>query len=233
MLKRTAAITVIAAAISISVSTGIRLLIGAEADLVTIIVRLVLPFVIAIPIGLVWFTKLEKLDRSYRNLVKQSNVLARHASTDPLTSLLNRRSFVEQFELALQHGIKGCFLIADIDYLKKINDSYGHVIGDDAIISTAVSLQKVLGDDSLVARIGGDEFCAFVPLQAAGDIDQAISAIADMASFEFRQRTGKPELHLSVSCGYAVCKPQQTFKEILAKTDVKLYRKKRNREVAG
>jgi len=55
-------VAVIAATISISLSTGIRIAIGARSDLVTIVVRLLLPFLIAIPLGLFWFSKLEKLE---------------------------------------------------------------------------------------------------------------------------------------------------------------------------
>lgn len=233
VLKRTATVTLIAAAISISFSTGIRMLVGAESDLITIIVRLVLPFVIAIPIGLIWFSRLEKLDRSYRKLVKETNILVRHASTDPLTGLLNRRSFVEQFELALSHGIKGSFLIADVDDLKKINDQFGHVVGDEAIIATANALQNVLSEDSLIARIGGDEFCAFLPQQDSHGFADIQDEIDDQALAEYRSRTGRSDLVLSISCGYASCKANQTFGEVLGRADTQLYRTKRSRKAAA
>ena len=229
VLRRTAVVTLIAATISISVSTGIRILIGAQADLVTIIVRLVLPFLIAIPLGLIWFSRMERLDHAYRDLMKRTTELARRASTDPLTGLLNRRSFAEQFDLALSHGVKGGFLIADVDYLKPINDRHGHLVGDEAIVSAGIALREVLGDSSLVARIGGDEFCGFVPLERSGDPEQLFVRICKRAAREFRERTGLAEPELSLSCGFALCRQGQTFRDMIAQTDDSLYSRKRQR----
>ncbi|MFC5387445.1 GGDEF domain-containing protein [Aquamicrobium segne] len=233
VLKRSVQVTLIAAAISISFSTGLRLLVGAKADAITIFVRLVLPFVIAPPIAIVWFSKMEKLERAYRNLLRQSAELARRANTDPLTGLLNRRSFEEQFNMAMAHDIAGKFIIADVDYLKAINDKYGHLTGDDAILSVAAALQAVLGEESLIARIGGDEFCAFIPHAEKGDHDRLLGDINDIANREFGCRTETPELRLSISAGLQMCKPGQTFRAMLEKTDSDLYRKKRSRPQAG
>src|SRR5690606_9848299 len=122
----------------------IRLLLGVQSDGITIFVRLVLPFLIAIPIALVWFTKLERLERAYRILAKQANGLARSASTDPLTGVFNRRHFIAQFNHAMELEVPGWFLIADIDYLKAINDRYGHLVGDEAVLATAQALVTVL-----------------------------------------------------------------------------------------
>lgn len=229
VLKRTAIVTVIAAAISISISTGIRFITGSQADTVTIVMRLVLPFLIAVPIGLVWFTKLERLDKAYRSLFKQANELAEKASTDPLTGLLNRRSFSQQFDMARAHEIKGAFLIADIDYLKSINDRYGHAVGDDAIIATASAMKAVLGDDSLIARIGGDEFCAFLSQRDEADIDAMLFRMERLAAEMFQEATGLADVPLSISVGHAPCKRGETFKDVMAQTDSSLYRKKRSR----
>lgn len=225
VLKRTLAVTLIAATISISVSTGIRIMIGAEADTVTIVIRLVLPFVIAIPLGLIWFSKLERVEKSYRSLTKQVNELARHASTDPLTGVLNRRSFAERFDLAVSLNIKGVFLLADVDELKSINDRMGHLAGDDAIIAVATALRTVLGEESLVARIGGDEFCAYLP-KWSDDIPERVNRLA---SDEFRARTGATDIALSASIGYATCKAGKKFRDMIALTDAGLYKRKRDR----
>ncbi len=228
-MKRTAIVTLSAAAVSISLSTGVRLLIGAKADTITIIVRILLPFVIAIPISLVWFVKLERLDEAYRSLVKKTNELAKRASTDPLTGLLNRRSFAEQFDTAIGHAIGGSFILADIDYLKAINDRYGHLAGDDAIVATANALRSILGEESFIARIGGDEFCAFVPRGDVRDLGAMLAEINRTATLDFQERSGLKELSLSISAGHQRCKPQTTFREMIAHTDSELYRKKQNR----
>lgn len=229
VLKKTATVSVLAAAISISVSTGIRYLLDVHSDTITIIVRLILPFIIAIPLALVWFTRLEDLQNAYRNLVRHSNELARTASSDPLTGLLNRRAFIEQFDGAMQLNVRGWFLIADVDFLKKINDAFGHPTGDDAILSVAKAMQSQLPAEALIARIGGDEFCAFVPKESNQDIKTIIYRInVEAAELFGRSRTDLSQ-PLSISIGFLPVKPQQTFAEIMSLTDERLYRKKRER----
>jgi len=226
VLRRTAIVTIIAAAISISVSTGIRILAGAESDTITIIVRLILPFVIAIPLALVWFTKLDRLEESYRDLLKQATILAQRANLDPLTGLLNRRSFVEQFELAMFHKVSGIFMVIDVDDLKRINDQHGHLAGDEAIISTADALRSSLGEKALIARIGGDEFCAFIEALDEDRMNDLISELASAVRDAFRKRTDGINKALTVSHGYVRCKPQQSFKDALSEADKELYIRK-------
>jgi len=229
VLTRTAAVSVIAAIISVSLSTGIRMLWGVQSDGITIVVRLVLPFLIAIPIAFVWFTKLERLERSYRLLTEQTNNLIRSASTDPLTGLFNRRQFIDQFNQAMEMGIPGWFLIADIDYLKSINDNYGHLVGDEAVLATAKALETVLPKGSLVARIGGDEFCAFVPSIQEKEMLALYKQVSLFAAKLFKESVKAEGSVLSASIGIIVCKPKQTFAEVMALADERLYRKKRMR----
>lgn len=229
VLKKTATVSLLAAAISISVSTGIRYILGVHSDTITIIVRLILPFVIAIPLALVWFTRLEKLQKAYRNLVRHSNELARTASSDPLTGLLNRRAFIEQFDGAMQLNVRGWFLIADVDFLKKINDAFGHPAGDDAILCVAQAMESELPPEALIARIGGDEFCAFIPRGNHEDITTILHRINAAAAEFFANKRNYILQPLSISIGYLTVKPNQTFAEIMSLTDERLYRKKRER----
>lgn len=202
---------------------------GAEADSVTVAVRFTLPFLIAIPIGLVWFSKLEKLEASYRDLLRKTNELMTAAGTDPLTGLRNRRSFTEQFDVARAHGVGGTFLIADVDYLKQINDQYGHLAGDDAILAASAAITKVLGDEALIARIGGDEFCAFLPNRSLREIDDLSVRINSIAGEDFRRRSGLEEATVTLSIGHQLCKPGQSFRDLISQSDRSLYKKKRLR----
>lgn len=229
VVTRTILISLAAASISISVSTGMRMAVGAKADTITIIVRFILPFVIAIPLGGMLFTKMERLNNSYRTLIRQANDLARRANTDPLTGLLNRSSFIEQFELAMRHGIKGVFVLVDLDYLKRINDSFGHLAGDDAIVETSKALVAALGDCDLVARIGGDEFCAFVRLEGKlfpKDLVEAIEAAVAKVAVTTGSET---PVEVSVTCGYSACRSGMSFRDALEEADRALYENKRRR----
>lgn len=226
--KRVGLVTIAAAAISISVSTGLRVLIGAKADTITIVVRSILPFIIAFPLALVWFIRLDRLENSYRELLLKAAELARHASVDPLTGLLNRRSFIEQFEVAMDHRVPGHFLIIDIDYLKAINDRHGHPAGDEAILSVAEALLQMLGSRTLVARIGGDEFCAFIPQRDDLKPDTWNAGISAAAAQSFRAKTNINEV-LSVTIGHEIVGPGSTFKDLHSRADTKLYGRKRSR----
>lgn len=89
------------------------------------------------------------------------------ASHDPLTLLLNRRSFNrefnEAFAVAGQHGMELSFVMCDIDHFKSVNDRYGHATGDNVIKAVAAILQQNSREEDLVGRYGGEEFCLVLP----------------------------------------------------------------------
>lgn len=96
------------------------------------------------------------------------------ASHDPLTGLLNRRYFLDQFQLILRHpkspGHHIAVLYIDLDNLKPINDHFGHRAGDAVLTAVAHRLRETVRRDDLVARIGGDEFVvALTTIHAATD----------------------------------------------------------------
>jgi len=87
------------------------------------------------------------------------------AHRDFLTGAYNRRYFDEAArEMLIQSDKKCKFLLAmvDIDLFKPINDTYGHDVGDEIIIATVRHIEKIMGEDALVARIGGEEFCVLM-----------------------------------------------------------------------
>lgn len=93
--------------------------------------------------------------------------IARQAVTDGLTGVANRRSFNEsfsrEFERARRYNEPLSLVIIDLDYLKKINDTYGHKAGDDAIASIGKLLKQSSRVSDLPARYGGEEFCLLLP----------------------------------------------------------------------
>lgn len=83
------------------------------------------------------------------------------ALRDPLTGLWNRK-YIQSALDSLTEDATGSFLILDLDNFKGINDTYGHVVGDSALVAFANTLSRFVHRDDIVARIGGDEFAVFL-----------------------------------------------------------------------
>jgi diguanylate cyclase (GGDEF)-like protein len=110
---------------------------------------------------------LQQLEQSQQQIAQQNEELQKLALRDPLTSCLNRRSFIEQamrlFRQAQEGGVEISCIMSDIDHFKSYNDRFGHAVGDQVIIAVAQALQSKLGQDALLCRYGGEEFCVLLP----------------------------------------------------------------------
>ena len=100
--------------------------------------------------------------------------LTHTANHDPLTGLLNRRSFevslADHVLRCKRYGAVGAVLMIDLDHFKTVNDTHGHAVGDEVLIGTADALRRRLRASDVIARIGGDEFVALLP---AGSVPEA------------------------------------------------------------
>ena len=109
------------------------------------------------------------------------------ATTDGLTGLTNHRTFQERFrdllERAERHGYKAAVMLCDVDFFKKVNDNYGHPVGDEVLRRVARVLQEVARKIDITARYGGEEFA--VVLENLG-VDQA-----KQVGERIRQEVGK------------------------------------------
>lgn len=100
----------------------------------------------------------------FLSLERQLRVQAR---LDPLTEVLNRRTFEEMFSrewnFALRHGTKLSCVMMDVDFFKTVNDRYGHPVGDAVLRSLSQILREQSRTPDYVARYGGEEFCVMLP----------------------------------------------------------------------
>jgi diguanylate cyclase (GGDEF)-like protein len=154
--------------------------------------------------------------------------------TDELTGLYNRRGFftlTDQLLKLARRQKKGIFMLyADIDNLKKINDTFGHKEGDMALIETADILKKNYRESDIIARIGGDEF-VIIPIGTTGDNIDIITSRFEK-SIEIYNSKSKREYNLSLSYGLTYYDPENpcSIDELLTQADKIMYEHKRNKK---
>jgi len=160
------------------------------------------------------------------------DTLKREASHDPLTRLNNRRHFLEriQQEIARSDATGETFSIVflDVDELKRINDTYGHLAGDALLREVSNALMDAVRGEDIVARYGGDEFVVLLPATPAAAAASVAQRISDGIT-RHRFMAGRELLQIpGVSLGLANF-PQdgKTAEDLLASADATLYRQKR------
>lgn len=168
--------------------------------------------------------------RDMAHLVEKELLADLQTITDPLTSLLNRRGFESRasdvLELSSRLKQTAVLLFIDMDQFKSINDSHGHMVGDDALRKFADVLRQVFRESDLIARFGGDEF---VLLMSNADRQQAIDATARLqqAIADFNQHSSFP-FSLTYSAGWAALDPDspQDLQALLTEADTNMYSNK-------
>ena len=158
------------------------------------------------------------------------------ADYDYLTGVYSRSGLYEALKtkIPLKHLPKQklCVMLLDIDYFKRINDSFGHECGDVVLASFAAQVRKVVGEDGLVARLGGEEFvvaCSTCSEEKGLAIAEKIRQTIELTAFRYQQQS----LFITVSIGLATVTPEKqtlhdAFNSLLAEADKYLYLSKRN-----
>ena len=169
-------------------------------------------------------TRLKELEESLRSL----------SLTDELTGLYNRRGFFtladQQLKLANRAQQQLYILFADVDGLKAINDQYGHLEGDAALLMTATILRKTFRESDVIARIGGDEFVVIILQDEKMDADSfRVRLQKNLNSCQAGQRT---TYTLSFSTGIVYYDPANpvSLAELVLDADKMMYENKRRRE---
>ena len=165
--------------------------------------------------------------------VRQEEQLRTLSDMDPLTGLLNRRGFLKaaerQLSLAQRKKWGMTLFFLDMDGLKYINDSHGHVEGDQALIETATILQKTVRQPDIIGRYAGDEFAvlAFETQRKSGTGDKISIRLRKNLDAYNARRT--PSKNLSLSIGFAYFDPKKpiSIDELIDEADVKMYEEKR------
>jgi diguanylate cyclase (GGDEF)-like protein len=159
--------------------------------------------------------------RAAERVTSLQRQLIRLATTDPLTGMLNRRSF---FERALhlceraESGYSVSTIMMDIDHFKSINDGYGHGVGDQVLVGVAAAAREA---GEIVGRLGGEEFAVLLEAEDSFALKVAERVRATIASTSFPTSKGA----LSVTCSFGVSQWHQgdNIDELLRRADIALY----------
>lgn len=180
---------------------------------------------------------LTKLKVEYKNLSKEANMLAQSVITDELTKVYNKRFFIEkmtyEFKTAKEKKTILSLCMVDIDHFKKLNDNYGHLLGDKVLKAVAQVAKSCTPHGAFCCRFGGEEFAIIMPgkdLNAAHEIISKIHQSLPLLRFE-----DDPNLRTAASFGLCVAdftsdraQELQTFEGLIKVSDDLLYKAKLN-----
>lgn len=160
--------------------------------------------------------------------------LRNQATKDPLTNLLNRAGWrtnaQNMYEKHMVMGQPVVVAFVDIDHFKKVNDQYGHAMGDKVLIQTAQTISKCLDKGALLARVGGEEFVAAMPNMNLEQAKQLAETIRKSVE------DNKNPVPITVSIGLSQTRQDVDLTQAMHEADMLLYRAKeqgRNRICEG
>lgn len=160
--------------------------------------------------------------------LKREEILKYEAGYDSLTGLNNRKNAVSLMEKEFNRKAGGYFFICDIDNFKSVNDTKGHLFGDNVLIKLADIMRKQAGDKSILARLGGDEYILFFHADInKKDVMNIMQGI--QKEFLSYMREIIPELNVSLSIGGTERTANEDTKTLYDRADKALYQAKKQK----
>ena len=168
-----------------------------------------------------------ELNKKNNELKKANDTITRLMQIDYLTEIYNRRFFMEALEKALslfnRHGHSVSIVAADLDDFKRINDSYGHNIGDQVLVEFSGMLQELSREEDTPARVGGEEFSVLLPSTAYED---ALKYAEKVRKAWNEKKVSPLNESLSASFGVTQLRQGDNVDAALKRADEALYRAK-------
>jgi len=196
-----------------------------EAWYFDVLVGFVLSFVASGGLAFFTFDSYNKAKRESEELMAQ---LHKSVITDPLTGVFNRRHLMaridEEMRSAFDSGAPLSLCIIDLDHFKNINDTYGHVYGDEVLVQTTREVSGALGPQDILGRYGGEEFVAVFP----GSDLEAARRKAEALCAAIRNSTWSRGNTVTASIGVSAYTKGVSYSKFLEQADVHLYTAKQN-----
>lgn len=151
---------------------------------------------------------------SYKHLKR----IEAESQTDKLTRILNRRGLSKKLQKLSYYGV----VIIDIDHFKRINDSYGHDVGDRTLQKLTQTLSKEIRNNDIFARWGGEEFIIIYPHLDHKFLNRVTEKLRITVASEYFDEAN----HITVSIGATIKKEQESFEDAVKRSDKALYQAK-------
>ncbi len=173
-------------------------------------------------------TELEKQATSLQRAMRQQK---RKALIDPVTGIANRSAYLRQAEAFVQRAQRSgqplCVAIWDIDYFKKVNDTYGHRAGDRALRLVGRQLAEGVRRSDFVARFGGEEFVMLLENMDLGQATPVLEGLRKTIAASPFHHKGEP-VKLTISCGVSQLDASGDLDAAFERADAALYESKRS-----
>jgi len=161
--------------------------------------------------------------------LRRYRVLRSHMDQDSLTGLLNhgttRKHLAVEVSRAVRQNLPFCFAMIDLDHFKKINDNYGHPVGDHVLKNLAELLKQRLRKSDIIGRVGGEEFAVILPHTSGADAALVLDKLRESFS-GVRHRAENVEFTATFSCGIAEYRRGASADAVNALADQALYQAK-------
>ncbi len=170
------------------------------------------------------YANVDKRVRSDREQMKQLQAALHYAENDALTGILNRGGGEIKARQMISSGAKGVFFMIDIDGFKRINDTYGHDCGDQALTSVSEIFQASVRDNDIVSRWGGEEFLVLI----IGNQADAVAVAERMRSHieaQVLEYQGQ-EIRFTMTFGVSTYVPGYNLSKLIKMADENLYKGK-------
>lgn len=166
-----------------------------------------------------------QFERQAKQLSEMGEELTLAVNTDPLTEIRNRRYLIKYLEnqLSQDEKKKHCAVLIDLDLFKSVNDTYGHVFGDDVLKHFAYAVKTNIGENDLIARFGGEEFMILFDTDNIEAVMTVMKRIRKSYSEFSEKEKGK---EFTFSAGVAVYGSSNSITEIFTTADKRLYKAK-------
>ncbi|MEJ2212996.1 MAG: diguanylate cyclase [Gammaproteobacteria bacterium] len=174
---------------------------------------------------------MSRISKMRKRLIEIQHQLEKQAHFDELTGIANRRHFLSMLDKEIarsqRHSLPLSLAFFDVDKFKQVNDTYGHKVGDDVLKGIAQAITESLRREDSFGRLGGEEFCIFLPgqqLENAIKIIERYRILIEKINF----KSDSSDFNVTASFGISELNKQDSVNSLLEKADQLLYRAKKN-----